>query len=93
MDPQSIAGLCFRGLQLIMVLSLPSVIVASLTGFFIALIETITSIQDQSIASGAKIIAVFATVMLTAGWTSDAMLNYANTLFDAISNIGAHPHG
>jgi type III secretion protein S len=93
MDVQTVTDLCFRGLQLVIVLSLPAVIVSSGVGFFIALIETITSIQDQSIAGGAKIIAVFLTVMLTAHWSDNAILNYANTLFDAIANVGVRYHG
>lgn len=93
MDVQTVTDLCFRGLELVIILSLPAVVVSSAVGFFIALVETITSIQDQSIAGGAKIIAVFATVMVTAHWSASAILNYANTLFDAIGSVGVHPYG
>ncbi|EON4123954.1 type III secretion system export apparatus subunit SctS, partial [Escherichia coli] len=56
--------LCVQTLWIIFILSLPTVIAASVVGIIISLVQAITQLQDQTLPFLLKIIAVFATLAL-----------------------------
>ncbi|EOW4112928.1 type III secretion system export apparatus subunit SctS, partial [Escherichia coli] len=60
--------LCVQTLWIIFILSLPTVIAASVVGIIISLVQAITQLQDQTLPFLLKIIAVFATLALTYHW-------------------------
>ena len=47
-----------KALYLVMILSLPPIIVASVVGIVLSLIQAITQLQEQTLAFGVKLLAV-----------------------------------
>jgi flagellar biosynthesis protein FliQ len=72
----------------VVVLSGPVLIVALVIGLIISIFQATTSIQDQTLTFVPKILAIFGTVALLAGWMFTQMNNFTINLFSAISQIG-----
>ena len=69
-------------------LSLPPIIVASVVGTLFSLFQALTQIQEQTLSFAIKLIAVMATLALTARWIGGELYNYTMVIFDAIPQLG-----
>ncbi|MFT0891981.1 type III secretion system export apparatus subunit SctS [Pseudochelatococcus sp. G4_1912] len=67
---------------LVMLLSMPPIIVASVVGVLISLIQALTQIQEQTLSFAIKLIAVAATIAAMSGWLGSEILNYTLKLFN-----------
>lgn len=74
-----------KAIWLVLVLSAWPVIVATLVGLIVAVIQTVTQIQEQTLSFGIKLIAVSVCLFQLSGWMSQVVMNYANELFWFIS--------
>lgn len=83
-----IIELTYQALMLVLILSMPAVIVAALVGLVVSIFQTITQIQDQSISTAIKLVAVIVTIALSASWGGGELLNYAHKLFDLVEHVG-----
>ena len=63
-------------------LSMPPIIVASVVGILVSLIQALTQIQEQTLSFAIKLIAVAVTIAATAGWLGGEILNYTVRLFN-----------
>jgi type III secretion protein S len=88
-EAQTVIELTYRALQLVIVLLLPPLGVSVVVGLLIAFAEAITQIQDQSIGTAVKIIAVLITLMLTAHWMGASTLEFGRMLMDLIVTVRA----
>lgn len=79
-----VVQLTSEALMLCLILSLPAVIVSSVVGLGVAFFQAVTSLQDQSISQGIKLLFVTVTVLLVAPWGSSTLLTYAERLFEAM---------
>jgi len=57
--------------------SLPLVLVATGSALLVAMVQTVTQIQDQSIGQNVRLIAVLATVVISAGWLGREVMHFA----------------
>ena len=73
-----------RALLLVLWLSLPPIVVASVVGTLFSLLQALTQIQEQTLSFAIKLVAVGVTLFLTARWVGGEIFNYTVTLFDAI---------
>jgi type III secretion protein S len=64
----TLTSLSTDALLLVFYLSLPPLVAATVTGLCVALLQSITQIQDQSLPYGAKIICVGFVLMVTGPW-------------------------
>ena len=71
-----------RALYLVMILSLPPIIVASVVGIVLSLIQAITQLQEQPLAFGVKLLAVGLTLCLMGKWLSGEILQYSEDIFN-----------
>ena len=76
-----------QALILVLLLSLPAVLVASLVGLGVAFMQAITQVQDQTISFGIKLVAVIVALALTSVWLGAELFNFADQLFASIQNI------
>ena len=77
-----------RALTLVLLLSLPTIIVASVVGTLVSLIQALTQIQEQTLSFAIKLIAVIATIFATARWLGGELYNYTLILLDGIRHLG-----
>ncbi|SPP32164.1 Flagellar biosynthetic protein FliQ [Arsenophonus endosymbiont of Aleurodicus floccissimus] len=71
-------------LWILLLLSLPIVIVASVTGLLVSILQALTQIQDQTLQFLIKLVAVCITFAVSYHWMGSALLNYAILSFDQI---------
>lgn len=76
-----------QALILVLLLSLPAVLVASLVGLAVAFMQAITQVQDQTISFGIKLVAVIVALALTSVWLGGELFNFADQMFTSIQNI------
>lgn len=74
--------LMYQAFYLILVVSMPPIIVASVVGILLSLVQAITQLQEQTLSFGIKLIAVCITMFLTAGWFSQEILRFGQNVFD-----------
>lgn len=82
MEVVDIISQVVHGLMLVLWLSLPPILVASVVGTLFSLVQALTQIQEQTLSFAVKLIAVGLTLFLTARWIGGEIFNYTVSLFD-----------
>ena len=77
-----------ESLMTIMIVSAPVLGVGMIVGLIISIIQTTTSIQEQTLTFVPKIIAIFITIILLGSWMIRVLINYTNNIFLLIEKIG-----
>lgn len=67
---------------LVMVLSMPPIVAASVVGILISLLQALTQLQEQTVAFAVKLIAVSLTLALTAGMLGSEIVNFSLKIFN-----------
>lgn len=83
MEVVDIVSQVVQALMLVLWLSLPPILVASVVGTLFSLVQALTQIQEQTLSFAVKLIAVGVTLFLTARWIGGEIFNYTVTLFDS----------
>ncbi|HCM63547.1 MAG TPA: EscS/YscS/HrcS family type III secretion system export apparatus protein [Morganella sp. (in: Bacteria)] len=80
MDPQLLfyAG---KMLWLIFILSLPTILAATIVGVLVAIVQAITQIQEQTLGFLCKLTAVIITLFMTLSWSGQQLLMFFNQIF------------
>lgn len=73
---------------MVLLLSLPVVVVASVVGVIVSLVQALTQIQDQTLQFLIKLVAVCVTLVVSYHWMGESLINYGNMAFDQISHMG-----
>jgi type III secretion protein S len=79
-----IAHLGVELLWIVVWLSLPTVVAASVVGVIISLIQAVTQIQDQTVPFLVKLVVVSVVLVMTYNWMGHALLSYTNLIFQQI---------
>jgi type III secretion protein S len=87
MDPADLVNFLTKALYLVLWLSLPPIIVASIVGTLFSLFQALTQIQEQTLSFGVKLVATMVTLMLTARWIGGELYNYTLAVFDAFPQV------
>ncbi len=77
-----------ESLMTILIVSTPILGVGMVVGLIISIIQTTTSIQEQTLTFVPKIIAIFVTLILLGSWMIRVLVNYTNNIFMLIEKIG-----
>jgi type III secretion protein S len=78
----SILNYAEQAMYLVLILSLPPIMVASVVGLLLSLFQAITQLQEQTLSFGVKLICVGATMFLTAGWFGAEIMRFSREIFD-----------
>lgn len=68
-------------LILMLKLSLIPIIVATVLGLIVSLLQALTQIQEQTLGFAVKLIAISITIMLCASWMGGELLLYTQSIF------------
>ena len=77
-----------EALMTIMVVSAPILGAGMIVGLIIAIFQTTTSIQEQTLTFVPKMIAIFATIILLSSWIIRTLVNYTKNVFLMIEKMG-----
>lgn len=87
MTPETALQQITDAMVLVMVLSLPPILVASVVGIAVSLIQALTQVQEQTISFAIKLMAVALTIAIMAGWLGSELYNFALRLFTDFPRI------
>ena len=85
MTEQQVIDIMREALFLVIKCSAPLLLVSLIVGLIISIFQTITSIQTLTFVP--KIIAVFLTLMLLAGWIGNNLTDYMNDLWGSFNTL------
>ncbi|WP_375453294.1 type III secretion system export apparatus subunit SctS [uncultured Methylobacterium sp.] len=82
MTPSDAVHQITEAMMLVMLLSMPPIVVASVVGIGVSLLQALTQVQEQTLSFAIKLIAVAVTIAAMAGFLGSEMLTYTTKLFD-----------
>lgn len=71
----------YQSLLLILIISAPPIILASIVGILVAIFQAATQIQEQTFAFAIKLVVIFGTLMVSGGWLSSMIYQFALQIF------------
>lgn len=77
-----------QGLWMIIMLSAPPLLVATLCGVVVSLVQAVTQIQDQTLPYVVKLMAVAITLGMTGRWIGSELIQVANAAINLIPHAG-----
>ena len=75
------------GIIQILLLCAPVLVVGTLVGLIISILQATTQIQDQTISFVPKIIAIMATLIIAGPWMFSVIRTYTIGIFDQLPNM------
>ncbi|MEO0499419.1 MAG: type III secretion system export apparatus subunit SctS [Pseudomonadota bacterium] len=82
-------GLTSNALWLVLLLSAPPVLAASVVGLIVALIQAATQVQEQTLQFALKFFAIAAALFVTAGVLGGALYEFADRIFVEFPSLSA----
>lgn len=79
-----LTDLTHKALMLVLLLSLPPIITAAVTGVLVSLVQAVTQIQDQTLSFGFKLVSVIITLIITVRWLGQEILVFTANIYDNI---------
>ncbi|AZF10357.1 MULTISPECIES: EscS/YscS/HrcS family type III secretion system export apparatus protein [Pseudomonas] len=70
-----------KTLYLILMLSAPPVIAATVVGLLVGLFQTVTQLQEQTLPFGFKLLTVSLCMFMLSGWYGQTLLNFSREAF------------
>ncbi len=74
-------------LWLVLILSLPTVVMAAAVGTLVSLVQALTQIQEQTLSFACKLVAVVVTLFATSGWLGHELYTFADMTLRKIPGI------
>lgn len=87
MDSQYIVQFFTDAIILALMLSLPPLILGLVVGVVIAIFQTVTQINEQTLVIVPKMVAIISGLLLFGSWMLNQMVSYTVRVFNMISNI------
>ncbi|MDR3316703.1 MAG: type III secretion system export apparatus subunit SctS [Puniceicoccales bacterium] len=81
MENSLVLDFSFRAMMLMLILSLPSILVATAVGLMVSLLQALTQIQEQTLGFTMKLISVVIVLLMTARWMGSEVISFTQYLF------------
>jgi type III secretion protein S len=87
MTPQNVLDITRDGLMLVFWITLPVVLVATVSALLVSVLQAVTQIQDQSIGQSIRLIAVMLTVVFASAWLGRDVLQFAERALQMVAQL------
>lgn len=77
-----------RAVYLVLIVSLPALVAASLVGLLFALLQALTQLQEQTLSFTVKLVATCFALALTLRWMGVEVRLFAEQMFEAAAMVG-----
>jgi type III secretion protein S len=84
---QDMIDMTRNALWLVLVLSLPPIIAATVVGLIVAIVQAATQIQEQTLPHVVKLIAITVTLLVMASFFGNTLMNFSKQLFDNFPSV------
>lgn len=83
-----IVTLTTQALWLVLLLSAPPIIAASVVGLLVAIIQAATQLQEQTLQYTLKFFAIVVSIFVTASLMAGTLYSYADAIFMGLTEVG-----
>ena len=87
MNPDNIMTLAQRALEVTLMISIPLLLVALITGLIVSIFQAATQINEATLSFIPKLVAMFITLAIAGPWMLNIMLDYTRNLFVGIPGL------
>ena len=81
MDSSIIVSLSSDAMSLVLLLSLPSILLATFVGLGVSLLQALTQVQEQTLSFVVRLICITLVLILTAHWMGSELIRYMDSIF------------
>ncbi len=81
LNQTGVLDLTVHALLLMLKISMPPIIVASVVGLLVSFFQAVTQLQEQTLAFSIKLACVIMVILLTAAWLGGELLSFTEQLF------------
>lgn len=85
MDNAEVLHFATQSLWLVLILSLPTILMAAAVGTLVSLVQALTQVQEQTLGFVAKLVAVVITLFATADWMGTELYRYADLILNRVA--------
>jgi type III secretion protein S len=83
-----VVGITIEALWLVLLLSAPPIIAASVVGLLVAVIQAATQLQEQTLQYTLKFFAIVLSIFVTASLVAGSLYAYSDQIFSNIAQFG-----
>ena len=76
----------YQSLLLILIISAPPIILASIVGIMVAIFQAATQIQEQTFAFAIKLVVIFETLLFSGGWLGIMIYRFLSQISQTFYN-------
>ncbi len=87
MSEATILDLTAKAILLVLLLSMPPILIASVVGIGVSLLQALTQVQEQTIGAAIKLVVVTLVLLLAARWLGGELFNFTVYLFDSFPKM------
>ncbi|MDR2576616.1 MAG: type III secretion system export apparatus subunit SctS [Puniceicoccales bacterium] len=87
MENSIVLDFSVRTMMLVLVLSLPSILVATAVGLLVSLLQALTQIQEQTLGFTMKLISVVIVLLATGRWMGAEIISFTHYIFSYFSSM------
>ncbi len=77
-----------EALQVLLAVSLPTLLVGLFVGVAVSLVQAATQVQEQSLQFVPKLLALGATFWVTAPWCGQKLVDFSRLVFSQLADVG-----
>ncbi len=85
MNDTIVIDIARQAIYLVLKTSAPMLLVSLVVGLIVSILQTVTSIQEQTLTFVPKLIAIFLVIMLAGSWILNSLKDYMVELFSNFS--------
>jgi len=89
MNPEDFISIARQGLELTIMLSLPLLLAALVTGLIVSVFQAATQINEMTLSFIPKLLVMFAVAVLAGPWMLQLLVDYTRRLFESIPRLVA----
>jgi flagellar biosynthetic protein FliQ len=88
-SPEDFIAIARQGLELTILLSLPLLLSALVTGLLVSVFQAATQINEMTLSFIPKLVVMFAVAVLAGPWMLQLLADYTRRLFESIPRLVA----
>jgi len=86
-NPQSVITIGQQGMEVMLVVGAPLLLVALVTGLLVSIFQAATQINEATLSFLPKFLAVLATLVIAGPWMIQLLVDYMQRLFTSIPSV------
>ena len=87
MNPEDFISIARQGLELTIMLSMPLLVAALVTGLLVSVFQAATQIIEMTLSFIPKLLVMFAVAVLAGPWMLQLLVDYTRRLFESIPGL------